>query len=197
MPPRIGLSGGIGSGKSTVAALLAEAGAVVIDTDAISRALTAAAGAALPAIETAFGPAVIAADGALDRARMRELVFADPPALQRLEAILHPMISAETDRLAQAAAGQALIVFDVPLLVESGRWRARVDRVLIVDCAAETQIARVMARSGWTREEVEAVLRKQAARAQRRAAADALIHNDGIDLDALRRLVRALAARWG
>ncbi|WP_249937244.1 dephospho-CoA kinase [Roseateles sp. DAIF2] len=197
MPLRIGLSGGIGSGKSTVAALLAEAGAAVIDTDAISRALTAAAGAALPAIEAAFGPAVIAADGALDRVRMRELVFADPPTLQRLEAILHPMIGAETDRLAQAAADRALIVFDVPLLVESGRWRARVDRVLIVDCAAETQIARVMARSGWTREAVEAVLRKQATRAQRRAAADALIHNDGLDLDALRRLVLALAARWG
>lgn len=197
MPLRIGLSGGIGSGKSTVAALLAEAGAAVIDTDAISRALTAAGGAALPAIEAAFGPAVIAADGALDRVRMRELVFADPPALQRLEAILHPMIGAETDRLAQAAADRALIVFDVPLLVESGRWRARVDRVLIVDCAAETQIARVMARSGWTREAVEAVLRKQATRAQRRAAADALIHNDGLDLDALHRLVLALAARWG
>lgn len=195
---RLGLTGGIGSGKSTVAGLLAEAGAAIIDTDAISRALTAPGGAAMPALREAFGPALVAADGGLDRAAMRNAVFADPAALLRLEAILHPMIGAETERQAhQAAADHALLVFDVPLLVESGRWRARVDRVLVVDCEPETQIQRVMARSGWSREGVEAVLRKQASRTQRRAAADVLIHNEGLDLAALRGQVLALMQHWG
>jgi len=195
---RLGLTGGIGSGKSTVAGLLAEAGAAIIDTDAISRALTAPGGAAMPALREAFGPTLVAADGGLDRAAMRSAVFADPAALLRLEAILHPMIGAETERQAhQAAPDHALLVFDVPLLVESGRWRARVDRVLVVDCETETQIQRVMARSGWTREGVEAVLRKQASRTQRRAAADVLIHNEGLDLAALRGQVLALMQHWG
>lgn len=197
-PLRLGLTGGIGSGKSTVAGVLAEAGAALIDTDAISRALTAPGGAAMPALAEAFGPALIAADGGLDRAAMRAAVFADPTALLRLEAILHPMIGAETEHQARAAATEhALLVFDVPLLVESGRWRARVDRVLVVDCETETQIQRVMARSGWTREGVEAVLRKQASRAQRRAAADVLIHNEGLDLAGLRGQVLALLRHWG
>lgn len=197
-PLRLGLTGGIGSGKSTVAGLLVEAGAALIDTDAISRALTAPGGAAMPALTEAFGPGLIAADGGLDRAAMRAAVFADPAALLRLEAILHPMIGTETERQAEAAAADhALLVFDVPLLVESGRWRARVDRVLVVDCETETQIQRVMARSGWTREGVEAVLRKQASRAQRRAAADVLIHNEGLDLEGLRRQVLALLRHWG
>jgi dephospho-CoA kinase len=197
MAIRIGLTGGIGSGKSTVAALLVETGARLIDTDAISRGLTAPGGAAMPPIAEAFGPEMVAPDGSLDRARMRAAVFADPPALQRLEAILHPLIGAETEAQAAAAPPGAALVFDVPLLVESGRWRRRVDRVLVVDCEAETQIARVMARSGWTREAVEAVLRQQATRAQRRAAADAVLHNEGLSLDALRAQVLTLAARWG
>lgn len=197
-PLRLGLTGGIGSGKSTVAGLLVEAGAALIDTDAISRALTAPGGAAMPALAETFGPELIAADGGLDRAAMRAAVFADPAALLRLEAVLHPMIGAETERQAEAAtADHALLVFDVPLLVESGRWRARVDRVLVVDCETETQIQRVMARSGWTREGVEAVLRKQASRTQRRAAADVLIHNEGLDLEGLRRQVLALLQHWG
>lgn len=197
-PLRLGLTGGIGSGKSTVAGLLVEAGAALIDTDAISRALTAPGGAAMPALAEAFGPELIAADGGLDRAAMRAAVFADPAALLRLEAVLHPMIGAETERQAKAAAADhALLVFDVPLLVESGRWRARVERVLVVDCETETQIQRVMARSGWTREGVEAVLRKQASRAQRRAAADVLIHNEGLDLAGLRGQVLALLQHWG
>ena len=194
---RIGLSGGIGSGKSTVAGFWREAGATVVDTDAISRGLTAAGGAAIPAIAEEFGAALVTADGALDREAMRALVFAEAGAKQRLEHILHPMIGAETE--AQAAAAPAgVVVFDVPLLVESGpRWRRRVERVLIVDCEEELQIARVMRRSGWTREAVEAVIRQQASRALRRACADALIvNNDNIGLATLRAQVLALAARW-
>ena len=197
-PLLVGLTGGIGSGKSTVAACLLEFGAAVIDADAISRELTAAGGAALPAIASAFGEGAIGGDGALDRTHMRELVFADPGARHRLEAILHPMISAETEQRAASAAasGIGLIVFDVPLLVESGRWRQRVHRVLVVDCEEQTQIARVMQRSGWPRGAVEAVLAQQATRAQRRAAADAVIHNEGCSLEALRGQVLTLVAHW-
>lgn len=193
---RIGLTGGIGSGKSTVARCLVELGAAHIDTDAISRALTAAGGAAIPAIVTAFGAPAQAPDGALDRAFMRELAFRDPEARRRLEGILHPMIGDETRRLEAMAAGKPWIVFDVPLLVESGRWRQRVDRVLVVDCDPETQIRRVMARNGWTRDAVQAVLTQQATREQRRAAADAVIVNEGHDLDALAHEVRQVAAHW-
>lgn len=193
---RIGLTGGIGSGKSTVARCLATLGAALIDTDAISRSLTAAGGAAMPAIEAAFGSRARTADGALDRAFMRELAFGDPDARRRLESILHPMITEETRRQERDAAGHPWIVFDVPLLVESGRWRQRVDRVLVVDCEPETQVQRVMARNGWTREGVLAVLAQQATRSQRRAAADAVICNEGLDLDRLAEEVRQLAEHW-
>ncbi|CAN7593419.1 dephospho-CoA kinase [Variovorax sp. LjRoot290] len=192
---RIGLTGGIGSGKSTVASILVSAGATLIDTDAIARAIAQPHGAAMPAIEAEFGPAVIAADGGLDRARMRDLVFADTGARKRLEAILHPLISAECERQASAAAGQ-LIVFDVPLLVESKRWRALVDRVLVVDATEETQVQRVVARSGWTPEAVRAVIAQQADRAQRRAAADAVIFNEKMSLAELSADVRNLWERW-
>jgi dephospho-CoA kinase len=192
----IGLSGGIGSGKSTVAGFWREAGATVIDTDAISRGLTAVGGAAMAAVAAEFGPQVVAADGALDRTVMRELVFADHSAKRRLEAILHPLIGALT-RAEADAADTKLIVFDVPLLVESGRWRSRVDRVLIVDCPEEVQISRVMQRSDWTREAVQAVIQQQASRPQRRACADAIIHNDQTGLTALRAQVLTLAVRWG
>ncbi|MBB2484870.1 dephospho-CoA kinase [Mitsuaria sp. WAJ17] len=193
---RIGLTGGIGSGKSTVARCLAELGAALIDTDAISRSLTAPGGAAMPALVAAFGPQAQAADGALDRTFMRELAFRDPDARRRLEGVLHPMIGEETRRQELAASGNPWIVFDVPLLVESGRWRQRVDRVLVVDCETETQVLRVMARNGWTREAVLAVLAQQATRAQRRAAADAVICNEDLDLAALSLEVRLLAAHW-
>lgn len=193
---RVGLTGGIGSGKSTVAGFLREAGAAIVDTDAISRALTLAGGAAMPAIAQEFGADFVTTDGALDRERMRALAFFDAAAKRRLEAILHPLITAEA--LAQADAATApLIVFDVPLLVESGRWRSRVARVLVVDCSAATQIERVLQRPGWTREGVEGVLAAQATREGRRAAADAVLLNDGIPLDTLRNEVRSLAARWG
>jgi dephospho-CoA kinase len=193
---RIGLTGGIGSGKSTVAGFLREAGAAIIDTDAISRALTKPGGDAMPAIAEQFGADFIGTDGALDRDRMRALAFSDAAAKRRLEAILHPLITAEA--LAQADAARApLIVFDVPLLVESGRWRPRVARVVVVDCATQTQIERVLQRPGWTRERVAGAIAAQASREARRAAADAVLYNDRLPLVALRNEVLGLAERWG
>lgn len=194
-PRRIGLTGGIGSGKSTVAAALAGHGAVIVDTDAISRRLTAAGGAAIAAIAAQFGPGFVDASGALDRARMRELAFADPDARRRLEAILHPLIRTETTRQAETA-GEATLVFDVPLLIESGRWREQVDRVLVIDCRESTQVERVTARSGWSREAVLAVVAQQAGRAARRAGADAVIYNDGLSREELLAEVRALWKGW-
>ncbi len=197
-PPglRIGLTGGIGSGKSTVAGLLGGCGARVVDTDAISRRLTLPGGLAIAPIRARFGAAFIDADGALDRARMREQVFADPEAKRRLEAILHPLIGVETQREAAAVPPGTVVVFDVPLLVESGRWRERVDKVLVIDCDEETQVRRVMARAGWSEPAVRAVIAQQATREARRAVADAVIVNDGIDLEALGGQVRALWQRW-
>lgn len=193
---RVGLTGGIGSGKSTVAGFLREAGAAIVDTDAISRGLTLAGGAAMPAIAQAFGADFVTADGALDRERMRALAFSDTAAKRKLEAILHPLITAEA--LAQADAATApMVVFDVPLLVESGRWRSRVSRVLVIDCSRETQVGRVLQRPGWTPERIEGALAAQATREARRAAADAVLLNDGIALVTLRNEVRKLAARWG
>ena len=192
---RVGLTGGIGSGKSTVAALLARHGAAVIDTDAIARNLAAPGGTAIAAIHDAFGADFIDSSGALDRARMRTLAFSDSTARHRLESILHPLIGIETERQAAAATAEVL-VFDVPLLTESTHWRSRVDRVLVVDCSAQSQIERVMARSAWTRSAVEAVMAQQAQRSARRAIADAVIFNDGIGLDELTSHVRALAGFW-
>jgi dephospho-CoA kinase len=192
---RIGLTGGIGSGKSTVAAALATHGAVIVDTDAISRSLTLPGGAAIAAISEQFGANFVDASGALDRTRMRELAFSDAAARRRLEAILHPLIRAETARQAEAA-GDAPVVFDVPLLIESGRWREQVDRVLVVDCRESTQVERVMLRSGWTREAVHAVLAQQASRRARRAGADAVIYNDGVTPEELRAEVHALWEGW-
>ena len=192
---RIGLTGGIGSGKSTVAGLLAAHGAAIIDTDAIARRLTLPGGAAIPALRAEFGDDCIDTNGALDRERMRTLAFGDPAARQRLEGILHPLIGAQTEREA-AAAAEPVKVFDVPLLVESGRWRARVDRVLVVDCSEETQRARVVQRAGWTDTMVRAVIAQQAPRARRLAAADAVIRNDGLTLVQLETEVAALWNHW-
>ena len=192
---RIGLTGGIGSGKSTVALTLVDCGAALVDTDAIARALTLPGGAALPALAAAFGADIIGSDGAMDRDRMRALAFADPDAKRRLEAVLHPMIGAEAQRQA-AAAGERCIVFDVPLLTESSHWRDRVERVLVVDCREDTQVQRVMQRSGWAEDAVRRVIAQQAPRARRRAIADAVIHNDGIGAEALAAEVRALWALW-
>jgi dephospho-CoA kinase len=194
---RVGLTGGIGSGKSTVATMLAEGGAVVIDSDAIARQTTAPGGAAIALIAQQFGAGFITPDGAMDRDKMRQLVFSEAGAKARLEAIIHPLVGAETARQA-AQADSACIVFDVPLLVESGRWRPQLDQVLVVDCSEETQISRVMARNGWAREAVEQVMAGQASRQQRLAAADVCIYNDvSMSLPALALLVRQLAQRFG
>jgi dephospho-CoA kinase len=193
---RVGLTGGIGSGKSTVARRLATLGALVVDTDALAHSLTAPGGAALSAIAAAFGAEMIGADGAMDRARMRALVFAQPAERLRLEAILHPMIGVLTrEAAARAAAGQP-VVFDVPLLAESATWRARVDRVLVVDCTRETQVARVVQRSNWSAEAVERAIAQQAPRARRRAIADAVIFNEGVSLAELEAAVDTLWRGW-
>ncbi|MDM7456286.1 MAG: dephospho-CoA kinase [Tepidimonas sp.] len=194
-PLRIGLTGGIGSGKSTVAAMLAELGATVVDADALSRASTAAGGAAIEPIRQVFGDRFITPAGALDRERLRARVFSDADAKAQLEAIIHPLVQAEIDRRVAACTADA-IVLDLPLLVESAAWRQRCDRVWVVDCTPQTQIRRVMARNGWPREQVLAVLSQQASRAERLAAADVVIDNDDVDLDTLRqRVQRAWAAR--
>jgi len=186
----VGLTGGIGCGKSTVAELFAELGASIVDTDVIAHSLTAPHGAAMPAILAEFGPGFATPDGALDRARMRTLVFADATARARLEAILHPRIRDATAAAAAIATG-AYVIFAVPLLIESGTWRARVSRVLAIDCSEETQVRRVMARSGLTADAVRAIMAAQVTRAQRLAAADDVIDNDG-DLAALRPQVQRL-----
>ena len=187
-PYRLGLTGGIGSGKSTVAQRLQVRGATIIDADHISRSLTASGGAALPAIAETFGADLIDSQGALNRARMRELVFSSPDARHRLESILHPMIAEQTRQQHEAAitSGSKLIVHDIPLLVESGHWRTRLDGVLVVDCKESTQIARVMARNNMSADAVQAIIATQASRVQRLAAADWVIYNDeGLTLDAL------------
>lgn len=199
MAIRVGLTGGIGSGKSTVLQMLALLGAAVIDADAISRATTAAGGAAIPAIAQRFGSDFIGPDGALDRARMREHAYAIPQARRDLEQIIHPLVGAESARQVEAAlaAGVPCIVFDIPLLVESGRWRAQVDQVLVVDCSPETQVQRVVARSALEPEAVRAIMAAQATRAQRLAAADIVICNDGISLEELRHTVVQAAHGFG
>lgn len=178
----VGLTGGIGSGKSAVADLFSALGVPVIDTDAIAHELTTVRGAAMPALRHAFGDAVMTPEGALDRAAMRSLVFADPAARQRLEAVLHPLIRQESDRRIRAESADgaaAYVVLMVPLLIESGAYRERVKRIAVVDCEEETQIKRVMARSELSRAEVLRILQAQATRAQRLAAADDVIANDG------------------
>ncbi len=193
---RIGLTGGIGSGKSTVAAQLQALGAGLVDTDAIARQLTAPGGRAMPAIAEAFGTEAVAADGSLDRERMRALAFGDPTAKARLQALLHPLIGEECERQAAAHGDVPALVFDVPLLVESRRWRERVDRVLVIDTSEDTQLRRVVARSGWPADTVRAVIAQQATRAERRAVADAVIHNEELGLDDLALSVQSLWQRW-
>ncbi len=193
------LTGGIGSGKSTVARTLVALGATLIDTDAIAHGLTVPGGAAMPALRQRFGNEVAGADGALDRVRMRQRVFEDADAKRALEAILHPMIGAEAQRQADAATAgnaDAVLLFDVPLLSEASHWRARCQRILVVDCSAATQVQRVMARSGWSDEQVRRVIAAQASRERRRAMADAVIFNDGISPEAVADEVARLWALW-
>lgn len=196
----VGLTGGIGSGKTTVADMLAARGAAVVDTDLIAHQLTAPGGAAIPAIHAQFGEAFLTPEGAMDRAKMRAYVFSEPGAKARLEGILHPLIRIETEHAAAEAQG-AYLVFVVPLLVESGSWRERVTRVLVVDCAESTQVRRVISRSGLPEPQVRAIMAAQATREQRLAAADDVIDNDGDapalvpQVDRLHALYASLAAK--
>jgi dephospho-CoA kinase len=193
----VGLTGGIGSGKSAAADDFAALGAAVVDADLIAHSLTGPAGSAMPAIEAAFGKEVVAPDGRLDRAAMRSLVFADPALRQRLEAILHPLIRQESERRCRDAqiSGAPYVVLVVPLLVESADFRQRVRRVAVVDCADEIRIVRVMARSRLARQDVERIMAVQASRAARLAAADDIIDNDGERAD-LAKQVAALHRRY-
>jgi dephospho-CoA kinase len=196
---RIGLTGGIGSGKSTVASMLHAAGAAVIDSDAISRQATASGGSAIDDIRRQFGPDLITSDGALDRERMRQRVFSDPEERKRLETIVHPLVQRETQQQMQAAieAGHRVIVFDVPLLVESARWRQRVDKVLVTDCTPEVQIERTLQRSGLTRQTVVQIMASQASREFRLKAADLVIFNATLSLEELAFEVKQAAHRFG
>jgi dephospho-CoA kinase len=196
---RLGLTGGIGSGKSTVARIFQQHGAAIVDADAVARSVTQSGGLAIEPIRAAFGADLIDADGALDREKMRGIVYADPRVRERLEAIIHPLVGQETMRQAQAAAsaGHRLIVFDIPLLVESKNWRSRLDHIVVVDCTAAVQIGRVMARSGLSALEVERIIAAQARRETRLCAADTVICNSHLSLLALEGLVAQIAHRFG
>ena len=196
---RLGLTGGIGSGKSTVAQMLAAFGAVVLDADQMARTVTGPGGAAMDAIAQIFGPHYVDADGALHRARMRELAFSHPALRKQLEAIVHPLVAQLTQAHAQAAvmAGHRLVVFDIPLLVESGHWTRQLDAIAVVDCQLTTQMARVRARNALAPEAIENIIASQASRSARRAAADTVLYNDGLSLEALNAQVQILAAGFG
>jgi dephospho-CoA kinase len=186
----VGLTGGIGSGKSSVAKLFVDMGAVLVDTDAIAHELTGPGGEAMPALREAFGAAVADASGALDRAAMRQRVFADPAARGRLEGILHPLIRRHSEARCRAAASP-YVILGVPLLIESGDFRQRCQRIVVVDCPETLQIERVMARNGLSEGEVRAIMAVQATRSQRLAAADDVVVNDA-DLSSLYPQVEAL-----
>jgi dephospho-CoA kinase len=196
---KLGLTGGIGSGKSTVAAMLATQGAYLVDADALSRQATASGGAAIAEIIQVFGAELIATDGSMNRDAMRALIFKNPEAKEKLEAIVHPLVKREMVHQVQIANAQAypLVVLDIPLLVESPHWRALVDAVLVVDCHPETQIQRVMQRNGFKREQVQAIVDAQAPRAVRLAAADVVVCNEGIDIAALQHHVQQIGLRFG
>jgi len=193
----LGLTGGIGSGKSAVSERFQALGSRIVDTDLIARRLTAGGGAAMPALREAFGDAVVTPDGALDRGSMRQRIFGDPAERQRLEAILHPMIRDEVDAQLRRPAGAdfSYTVLVVPLLVETGAYAGLLDRVLVVDCPVELQIARVIARNGLGRQEALAILSAQATRERRLAIADDVIVNDR-GWDTLDEMVLSLDARY-
>ncbi|WP_438394407.1 dephospho-CoA kinase [Caballeronia sp. DA-9] len=192
----IGLTGGIGSGKTTVADMFAAHGVAIIDSDVIAHRITAPGGVAMPLIESAFGPEFVAADGSMDRAKMRARVFTDPAAKAQLESITHPLIRAESERQRSEAPGAYHIVV-VPLLIEAGARARQVDRILVVDCPVETQIERVIQRNGFEREQVEAIIARQATREARLAAADDVVVNDcAATLEKLQREVDVLHGRY-
>lgn len=189
-PIRIGLTGGIGSGKSTVARMLQDLGCQIVDADAISRACTAPGGAAIEAIAQAFGTHLITPDGALDRDVMRQRVFSDPIAKQRLESIIHPLVRDQIEAACNTPTAPC-VVLDIPLLAESSRWQDRVDTIWVVDCSPHTQIERVVQRNGWPPEQVQHVLDAQATRAQRLAIANTVLNNDQASFSDLAQQVQA------
>ncbi|WJF90671.1 dephospho-CoA kinase [Paraburkholderia bonniea] len=191
----VGLTGGIGSGKSTVAEVFSKHGVPIVDTDVIAHRITGPQGQAMPLISAEFGQQFVAPDGSLDRAAMRARVFSNEAARQRLEAITHPLIRAEAEREQHAAYGPYVIVA-VPLLVESGGWRERVNRILVVDCATETQILRVQRRNAFTRNQVLAIMARQASRAERLQAADDVILNEDENHATLDARIHALHQRY-
>jgi dephospho-CoA kinase len=196
---RLAITGGIGSGKSTVGQLFVKLGASLIDADALSHELTAASGAAMAPITARFGSSVQTQDGALDRAAMRALIYEDQQARRALEEIIHPLVAqlaGERGRRAEQT-GSRCIVYDIPLLAESSAWRQRVDRVLVIDCASDTQIARVMQRSRLDQAEVEAIIAVQATRLKRLHCADWVIDNSGASLAQLAEEVRHIAKHFG
>ena len=196
---RAGLTGGIGSGKSTVGRMLAQRGAVLLDADQIAREMTQPGGLAMPAIVQTFGPEFRDTQGALDRTRMRDLAFSSPTSRKQLETIIHPLVAQCLENRARTAEdeGRRLLVFDIPLLVESGHWPRQLDAVVVVDCTVETQIRRVMARNALARNAIEDIIAAQSSRAARRRAADVVVYNDQLPLDALQSQVDALAAWFG
>lgn len=199
-PIRLGLTGGIGSGKSTVGNMLAAMGAVLIDADQISKQTTGPHGAAMDTIRAQFGDAYVDASGALDRSRMRELVFSEPRARAQLEAIIHPLVTLQTRLRTEEAvqAGARMIVHDIPLLAESGRWTRQLDAVLVVDCSTDTQLDRVVRRSGLAPALVHGIIASQATRQARRSIADVVITNDAdCTLEALQGQVGQLARLFG
>jgi dephospho-CoA kinase len=193
---RLGLTGGIGSGKSTVANALQELGAQVVDADAVSRATTQANGLAMPEIARVFGSGFVALDGSLNRPMMRDKVFSDPSARLQLERIIHPLVAQEIATQIERSTATCLL-FDVPLLVESPHWRKQLDWVWVVDCNESTQIERVQNRNGWVRDAVQAVIATQSPRGLRISAADAVIYNEGLSLMELKSVVKSLAAEFG
>lgn len=194
MPFCVGLTGGIASGKSSAAALFEELGAAVVDTDAIAHELTRPGTSAMAAIRDAFGPAYLAADGSLERAKMRQLVFSDPAAKAKLEAILHPLIR-ERARARIVAAQQPYVIVVVPLLVETDAYRDLIERILVVDCREELQVARAMQRSQLKESEVRAILAAQLPRTERLGRADDVVDNNG-DIEALRQQIQKLHAKY-
>ena len=196
---RIGLTGGIGSGKSTVSAQLGQMGATIVDADAVSRSVTGSNGSAIPALTTAFGSSILSSNGALDRAQMRRLIYSNPASKIQLEAIVHPLVRTEIQRQSILAEtnGARCIVFDIPLLLETAYWRRMLHRILVIDCTEETQISRVVQRDGLSAEQAQRVVLAQVSRLDRLQAADMALFNDGISPQILALRVQEIGAQFG
>ena len=196
---RIGLTGGIGSGKSTVSAELGQMGATIADADAVSRSVTGSNGSAIPALTTAFGSSILSSNGALDREQMRRLIYSNPASKIQLEAIVHPLVRTEIQRQSILAEtnGARCIVFDIPLLLETAYWRRMLHRILVIDCTEETQISRVVQRDGLSAEQVQHMVLAQVSRLDRLQAADMALFNDGISPQILALRVQEIGAQFG